>query len=77
MLISGCLAKQKVVQYSDATFITIIFLSNILDKNWFETYQLILICGDRRENGLWEDIGSIFFLLDVRDGMVCTLGPDD
>ena len=52
-------------------------MAKLYCNHFLRTYQLILICGDRRENGLWEDVGSIFFLLDVRDGMVGALGPDD
>jgi hypothetical protein len=54
---------------------TIFIYCNV--KSFLETYQLILIRRDCSENGFWEDIGSIFFLLNVCDGMVGALGPDD
>ena len=43
----------------------------------FETYQLILIGSDCGENGFWENVGSVALLLNISDGMVDALGPDD
>ena len=44
---------------------------------WHTTYQLILIGSDCGENGFWENVGSVTLLLNISDGMVDALGPDD
>ena len=43
----------------------------------FFFYQLILIGGHGREDGLGEDVGAVELLLEVDDGPGGVLGPDD
>ena len=43
----------------------------------FIFYQLILIGGHGREDGLGEDVGAVELLLEVDDGPGGVLGPDD
>ena len=41
------------------------------------SYQLILIGGYSSENGLWKDVGAIFFSFNVGDWRIGAVGPDD
>ena len=50
---------------------------NDVKWNYTTTYQLILIGSDCSENGFWENEGSVALLLNVGNGMVDPLGPDD
>ena len=46
-----------------------------LEKKY--AHQLVLVGCDSSENGLWEDVGPVFFPLNVCDGSVGAVWPHD